>query len=238
MTTTAQPTTAQPTTAQPTTTQSKKSHVSVVARSVISTVSVLVLLGTVILGFIWYLRRYNTTGGSSPFSRGVIEAAAGVEVTPFVSSRPDMTPGNPMARTGLQQPWLPATVVRGADIHDQYFSPFFIHLQSPTSVLVGLSDKELARIRAENLPSRRAIDATAVTLPGDASRSQFQSLPATTIEQREMPTSVPLFRTFQSQVDRIWREIRQLRAERLGGSEAPPSYAENDVSHHGGGVQP
>ena len=94
-------------------------------------------------------------------------------------------------------------------------------------------------MRAENLPSRPAFDATAVTLPGGTSGSQPPSVPATTIEQREMPTSVPLFRPLQSQVDRIWREIRQLqvRAERLGGSEAPPSYAENDASHHGGGVQ-
>ena len=154
-----------------------------------------------------------------------------------------MTPGDPMNEAGWHQPqpWLPTTVAWGADVHDQYSSPFVIHSQSPTSVPVGLSDKELARMRAENLPSRPAIDSTAVTLPGDASGSQAPSLPATTTGQRETPpTSVPLFRTLQSQVDRIWREIRQLqvRAERLGGSDAPPSYAENDVSGHVGGVQP
>jgi hypothetical protein len=230
------------TTPQPTTPQSKKSHVGVVARSLISTVSVLVLLGAVILGFIWYRRRYNTTGGSSAFSSDVVEATSGVEVTPFVSSRPEMTPGDPMTETGWQQPqhWLPATVARGPGVHDQYSSPFVIHLQSSTSVPVGLSDKELARMRAENLPSRLAIDTTAVTLADDASGSRSPSLPARTTGQRETPTSVPLFRTFQSQVDRIWGEIRQLqvRAERLGGSEAPPSYAENGASHHGGGVQP
>jgi hypothetical protein len=163
------------TTPQPTTPQSKKSHVGVVARPVISTIVALLLLGAVILGFIWYRRRYNSTaGGSSAFPSGVIAAASGVEVTPFVSSRPEMTHRDPMTRTGWQQPqhWLPGTVARGAGAHDQYSSPFVIHSQSSTSVPIGMSDKELARMRAENLPSRQAIDATAVTLADDASGSQ------------------------------------------------------------------
>jgi len=91
-------------------------------------------------------------------------------------------------------------------------------------------------MRAENLRSRSAIDTIPVTSPVyDASGSQSPSSPATATEQRGPSTSPPLFRTLQSQVDRLWREVRQLqiRAER-SGSEAPPSYAEHDASHHGG----
>ena len=232
-------TTTQPTATQPTTSQPKTSHVSVAARAIISTIAALVLIGAVILVFIWYRRRYNTIGGSSVFSSGVMEAASGsrVEVTPFVSSH-EMTHGGPMTRTGWDQPQsgLSATAVTYADAHDPYSAPSGLHPQPPGSVPVGLSDKGLARIRAENLRSEPAIHTITVALPGDASRSQSPSIPATPTEQRGPPTSQPLFRTLQSQVDRLWREMRQLRAERLG-SEAPPSYAENDVSHHDGGLQ-
>jgi len=230
-------TTTQPTATQPTTPQPKTSHVGVVARAVISTVAALILLAAVILGFIWYRRRYNDRR-SSAFSRGIMESASGVEVTPFVSSRPEMTHGDPMTGTVWQQPQsgLPATVATDADAHDPYSSRPGLHSQSPASIPVGLSDKELARMRAENQLSRPAIDTVTVDLPGDASGSQSPSFPATVTEQRGSPTSLPLFRTLQSQVDRLWREMRQLRAERLG-SEAPPSYAEHDASHHGGGVQ-
>jgi hypothetical protein len=206
----------------------------VAARAIISTIAALVLLGVVILVFIWYRRRYNTIGGSSEFSSGVMEAGSRVEVTPFVSSHHDIAHGDPMTGTGWHRPQsgLPAT----ADAHDPYSSPSGLHPQSPASVPVGLSDKGLARIRAETLRSQPAIHTITVALPGDVSRSQSPSIPATATEQRGPPTSQPLFRTLQSQVDRLWREMRQLRAERLG-SEAPPSYAENDVSHHDGGLQ-
>jgi hypothetical protein len=226
------------TTTQPTIPQPKTSHVSGATRAIISTIAALVLLGAVILVFIWYRRRYNTIGGSSEFSSGVMEAGSRVEVTPFVSSHHEIAQRDSMTGTGWHQPQsgLPATVVTNADTHDPYSSPSGLHPQLPASVPVGLSDKELARIRAENLRSQSAIHTIAVSLPGDASGSQSPSLPATATEQRGSPTSQPLFRTLQSQVDRLWREMRQLRAERLG-SEAPPSYAEHDVSHHGGGGQ-
>ena len=221
--------------------QSKKSHVGVVARSLTSTVAALVLLGAVILGSIWYRRRYNTIGRSSEFSGSITETVSGLEVTPFVPTSPEMIHGYPMTGSEWQQPqsWLPTTVATDAGGHNPNSSPAGLHSRLPASVPVSLSAKELARMRTENLPSRPAINPITENLLGGASGSQSPPLPATTTEQRETPTSVPLFRTLQSQVDRIWREIGQLqvRAERLGGSEAPPSYAENDASHHGGGVQ-
>jgi hypothetical protein len=235
-------TTLLPTATQTTTPRPKMSHAGAVARPLIGTTVALVLLGAVILGFIWYRRRYNPIGGCSAFSTGVIEAASELEVSPFVPGSPEMTHGNPMAVSGWQRPQsgsLPS-VATDADPHDPSSSPPGLHSQLPASVPVGLSGKELARMRAENQPSRPAINTIAETPLGDASGSQSPPLPATTTEQRETPTSVPLIRTLQAQVDRIWREIGQLqvRAERLGGSEVPPSYAENEASHHGGGVQP
>jgi hypothetical protein len=43
--------------------------------------------------------------------------------------------------------------------------------------------------------------------------------------------------TLQSQVDRLWHEMRQLRAER-SDSEAPLSYPERDASCRSEGGQP
>jgi hypothetical protein len=54
-------------------------------------------------------------------------------------------------------------------------------------------------MRAENLRSQPAIDTITVTPPVlDASGSQSPPSPATVTEQRESPTSPPLFRTLQS----------------------------------------
>jgi hypothetical protein len=203
-----------------TTPQPKKSHVGVVARAVISTIAALVLFETVIHVFIWYRRRQNIRR-SSRFSDGIMETFSGAEVTPFVSSYPAITHEHPMTWTEWQQAQsgLPATVATDADA---YSSSSGLHSQSPTPVPVGLSAKELARMRAENLRPRPAIDAITVA----------PSLPATATEQSHSSTSPSLFRTLQSQVDRLWREIRQLqvRAEtpERSGSEAPPSYAEHD----------
>jgi hypothetical protein len=152
------------------------SHVGVVARAVTSTVAALILLAAVILGFIWYRRRYNIRR-SSTFSSGAMEAASGGEVTPFVPSRPEITHRGPMTGTVHQQPqsWLvPTTVATNAETYDPYSSPSGLHSLSLTPDLVGLSDKELARMCAENLHSQTAIDTTPVTLPGDASSVRYR----------------------------------------------------------------
>jgi len=87
-------------------------------------------------------------------------------------------------------------------------------------------------MRAENLHSQPAITHPA----SDESPDPPPSPPVSATVGTAM-TSLPLFRTLQSQVDRLWREMRQLelRAERPD-SEDPPSYAERDVSHDGRGV--
>jgi hypothetical protein len=118
------------------------------------------------------------------------------------------------------------------------------------SILIGLSSKELARMRAEALQSRPAV--TSPVLDESRPQSQPPSPPSSPVvatersapqsspvveTERSAATSTPLiFRTIQSQVDRMWREIQQLRAERAG-SEAPPSYAEREASHRSGGMR-
>lgn len=70
----------------------------------------------------------------------------------------------------------------------------------------------------------------------DKSRSQLPSHQPPATEQRAM-ISLPMIRTLQSQVDCLWHEMRRLCAERPD-SEAPPSFAEQDASHHSEGGQP
>ncbi len=90
-------------------------------------------------------------------------------------------------------------------------------------VPVGLTSKELARIRIETERSQPA-----VTLPdSDESRSQPLLSPVVASEL-EAATSSPIIRTEQSQLDRLWREIHQFLPERLR-SDAPPSYTEGNV---------
>jgi hypothetical protein len=90
-------------------------------------------------------------------------------------------------------------------------------------------------MRAENLHSQLAT--TPIPHPAWDESPDPPPSPHVAATERTAMTSLPIFRTLQSQVDRLWREIRQLelRAERPD-SENPPSYAERDVSHNGGGV--
>ena len=90
-------------------------------------------------------------------------------------------------------------------------------------------------MRAENLHSQLAI--RPITHPAPDESPDPPPSPHVAATERTAITSLPIFRTMQSQVDRLWREIRrlELRAER-SDSEDPPSYAERDVSHNGGDV--
>jgi hypothetical protein len=133
-----------------------------------------------------------------------------MELTPFILTHLDGTHGDP-------EPWME---------WQQHQSGL---QSSPLSA--GLSSKELARMRAENLHSQPAT--THPTFDERPSPPLFTPVAAT---EQTATTSPPMFRTLQSQVDRLWREMRQLRAERPD-SEAPPSYAERAVSHHGGGAE-
>jgi hypothetical protein len=192
-------------------------------------------------------------------------------VTPFVSNPSHLRTIVP--RTGQQQPQsgLPATL----SAHDPFPSPQLSGQYSGSSPIipVGLSDKELARMRAETLQAQLAaapaeLDGSGSQLPpvpvglsakelarmraetlqphpavasspvSDESVSRPQSpappSPVVATEPSATPSSPHILRTLQLQFERMRREIQQLRAER-SGSEAPPSYAEREASHHSGG---
>jgi hypothetical protein len=196
-------------------------------------------------------------------------------VTPFVPNRLRITNRDSMPRTERQQPQpgLPGTV----SIHDPFLLPQLSGQYSHSSpgVPVGLSDKELAQMRAETLYSQLAAapDESGSQLPSipvglsakelahmraetlqphpavsspvlpvldeSGPRSQSPGPPPSPVlaTEHSATTSPPLIlRTLQSQFDRMWREIQQLRAERAG-FEAPPSYAEPEASHRSGGMR-
>jgi hypothetical protein len=125
--------------------QPKTSHVNVVAIAVISTIAALVLLAAGGLLFICYRRRYNIRRSSASSSGAitVMETVSGVEVTPFVSSRREITRGDP--RTGTE---------RDADA---YTSSSGLYPQSSTSVPVVCQERSLLecvrRIYALSPPS-------------------------------------------------------------------------------------
>ena len=96
---------------------------------------------------------------------------------------------------------------------------------SSSFVPIGLSSKELARIRAETLRPRLNI-----THP-ESDESQSQSPPSPVVSSQaglRVATPSPTIRTVQSQFDRFRREIHQILVERLR-SDAPPSYTEGNV---------
>jgi hypothetical protein len=88
-------------------------------------------------------------------------------------------------------------------------------------IAIGLSAKELAQLRAATSPAQPTI--TPPVLDESRLQSAFSPPVATTASEQRLMTSSPSLPPVQSQLDRMWREIQQLRAERLG-SEAPPSY--------------
>lgn len=88
-------------------------------------------------------------------------------------------------------------------------------------VPVGLSDKEIARLRAENLDSQESHESTPnVSLP--------TSSPNTATESSE-ETSSDDARRLRSEVENLRREMERLRTHTEGLEiDAPPSYTEGD----------
>jgi hypothetical protein len=177
-----------------------------VAKPIIGAVAALLLV-TGILAFILWRRRRSNIGESPATSSAAMWPVRGIELTPF-------TPRHLNETHGTAEPWM--------EWQEPQSGP-----RSSSFVPVGLTSKELARIRAETVHSQPA-----VTLPdSDEVRSPLLSL---TVVASELPveaaTSLPIIRTGQSQLDRLWRdsEIHQFLTERLG-SEAPPSYTEGNV---------
>ena len=181
-----------------------------VAKAIIGAVTALLLLVFGIVAFILWRRRTRRRNirESLVTSYADTQLGSGMELTPFILTHLDGTHGDP-------EPWMEWQQHQSGQ-------------QSSSISAIGLSSKELARMRAENLLSQPA-----TTHPTLDERPYQPLFPPVAATEQTATTSPPMFRTLQSQVDRLWREMRQLRAERPD-SEAPPSYVERAVSHSGG----
>jgi hypothetical protein len=196
-------------------TSPKKSHIRSITRALIGAVSALLLVAAVIVAFVWHRRRPSIWKSSASSNDSEdMQSASGACVSPFIQTRLQMD-------ADIHNPSLSAQAL-GQSPHSSTFIP------------TGLSAKELARIRAQRLSTPRAVTPPTRDSHHDDSVPAVPQTPSSPVAaEQSAPTSLPVFRTMQSQVDRLWGEIQQLRAER-SDVEAPPSYVSHDVVHHGG----
>ena len=190
----------------------RKSHTGVVTRGVIRGVVVLLAVGTIAV-VVWHRRRqshrHGRTSAGSSFMAETTNQGTQVTVTPF----------NPTMLT----PTEAASLAAGTQMnfHQRLFSRPFPPRDSPlplrraVSVPVGLSGKELARLRSNRLRSqpwvRRASNLpSTVTTNRDALEAAAAS-----------PTSSSESRSDNTILRHETHEIQQLPVERSG---SPPSY--------------
>ena len=159
---------------------SKPSHIGEVAIAVIGTVAAIVFVAAIIV-IIWYRRRrtgdLNIREYTAPSSEAM-ETGSGILVTPFISNRLRINNRHSMPRTERQQPQSGLVPASGTvSVHDPFPSPELSGQYSHSSpvVPIGLSDKELAQMRAEILRSQPAAGQAPEAL--DASGSQLPSIP-------------------------------------------------------------
>ena len=193
---------------------SKSSHVSIIKKTIIGGVATLLLVAGVISFVLWkrWIWRYNNRVSSRPSSADML--------TPFPLTYLGATHRDSVHRNGQQQPQSGPPEAGSPCSSSSYSSP---SSQSFPPFPIGLSAKELARIRAETLPSHPALTHPVL----DQTRPQTPSFPvAATV--RRTPTPPSRFGALLSQFDRLRHEVQQLRTEEFNPG-APPSYAEGNV---------
>ena len=132
------------------------------------------------------------------------------------------------SREVLQDPQAgqPGGVSVVADVHEPPLAPLSPQRRPPSpsisSVPIGLSAKELARLRAETLRSQQ------IPVHNESIEPQFEpaTVPVvTTDSESEQDTTIPSSETreLRSAVESLQRQVQRLRAERF---DAPPSYTE------------
>ncbi|KAI9433068.1 hypothetical protein H4582DRAFT_2082873 [Lactarius indigo] len=186
-----------------------KSHTGPIAGGAVGGVAV-ALLAIGVIAFISRRRRRRSRRRKSidsSFERDFPEPDLPMVLTPF---NPTLT-GAPEPGTGPQTNWRQQPVESETVPLVHAPTPSDSPVPSPLMVPapVGLSSKELARLREDNSRSQST----------DALTSGPSS--AVTAEQG-MATSSPEARRLQSEVEALRREMQELRVERF---EAPPGYA-------------
>ncbi len=202
-------TTTTTTTSKATTTSSSKatSHTGAYAGGIAGGVAALIL----VIGTIAFVRRrrrqvrFHESAGSS-FSGAGVEESPQMTVTPFNLTLAGAAPLEAESRMDWQQQQSGPVGTAG----DGPSSAFELPLppsQSAALVPVGLTSKELARLRSAATRSPLA-------------HPRPSSSGSSTTEQ-SMATPPPDTRRLQTEMETLRREMQELRAERF---EAPPSY--------------
>ncbi len=151
-----------------------------------------------------------------------MEAGPQIIVTPFDPDFPEAIQGSGIPPE--QQPLVSETTEAEmiALRHLSFSPPTLLPLHQPmTPELVGLSDKELARLRAEALTSQQSINRSTSNEPRPTSSSN-------SVTGSGGATSPFDTQRLHSEVESLRREMEQLRSEGLAVA-APPSYTEGDV---------
>ncbi|KAH9077872.1 hypothetical protein EDB83DRAFT_1527164 [Lactarius deliciosus] len=201
-----------------TTTPKATSHTGAIAGGIAGGVVILIL----VVGTIVFVRRrrgqydFRKSTGTS-FSGAAMEAGSQMAVTPF-------SPTLGAATASLEAGYQSGSTSFTSEPPPPPPPPPPPQRAALAPVPVGLTDKELARLRSAAIRSPPTSHART-----SSSGSQPTVTYPSTIGTGEGSTSIPTpeTRRLQSEVESLRREMQELRAERF---EAPPSYGT------GGGV--
>lgn len=159
-------------------------------------------------------------------SPSLLSVPTGLSAKELARLRAETLPST--SREVLQDPQAgqPGGVSVLADVHEPPLAPLLPQRRPPSpsisSVPIGLSAKELARLRGETLRSQR------IPVHNESIEPQFEPVPVpviTTDSESEQDTATPSPETREllSAVETLQREVQRLREERF---DAPPSYTE------------
>jgi len=160
-------------------------------------------------------------------SPSLLSVPTGLSAKELARLRAETLPST--SREVLQDPQAgqPGGVSVLADVYELPLAPLLPQRRPPSpsisSVPIGLSAKELARLRGETLRSQQ------IPVHDESIEPQFEPVPVpvivTTDSESEQDTAIPLPETREllSAVESLQREVQRLREERF---DAPPSYTE------------
>ncbi|KAI0267486.1 hypothetical protein BC834DRAFT_79959 [Gloeopeniophorella convolvens] len=212
----------------------KTSHGGAIAGGIIAGLAALLI----VIGAVVFVQRRRKNRAMNPisstFSNDLMESGPPTRAIPFDTTSPISAPSEAQtrlewrpARSEFSEPITQLTEVSGLYVGDAGESgsspstssrPLPVLPPAPAPIPVGLSSKELARLRTDNLRQQQPQQQHSRT-PSDVPISI--SSPSEVATQRSGASSTSDTRRLQSEVESLRRDLLQLRAER---SDAPPSY--------------
>ncbi len=180
-----------------------------------------------VIGIVTFVQRQHRRKSKWNRPRSIFSSTDSIQagvVTPFYPDFPESTQDTGI--TTELQPFITEEpgAETGALRHLSSSPPILLPISRPVApVAVGLSDKELALLRAEALTSQKP------DKPRDATSnvpwSTFSPIAVAETGGAALPSDT---RRLHSEVESLRREMEQLRAEGLAIA-APPSYMEGDA---------